>query len=573
VLKLNNISIVYKLGVLLIISIVGVGVVGYTGYSHLLKANRDMNSMYQDRLIAVKLINENIGHFRFIQACMFELMVTIDGARKEAVVKAIDLRDDAFNKNIIVYEKNNLDAKELEQVKEMKIAIGKYRDGRKKIIELAMQNKNAEAYKEYVSNVLPYSNVFIDLLKKIAEDNTKEAVELNKQNSEAFVRAKILIGGTLIGVLGTMGFFGFIIGRNITVPMRSGTSNLREMAKGNFSLDVPKNLLKNKDEFGIMGQDLDLLNQNMRKLVRMISHSAQQLAATSEQLTASAEQSADASNQVAVSVTDIAQGTEKQTSALQQTTEVMQEMSRQIQIVADNTEQTAALSKKTAVAAQNGTQSVSIALVQMKNIERTVNTSAAVVTKLGERSQEIGQIVDAISTIAGQTNLLALNAAIEAARAGEMGRGFAVVAEEVRRLAEQSQEAAEQISTLIHEIRKETDSAVTAMMAGTKEVKSGTVAVNGATIAFSEIADLVNSVSGQVQTISGAMKNLLEGSQQVSLSMKNADDISKSTSMEAQNVSSATEEQSAAADEIASSSRDLAKLAEELQITMQQFKI
>ncbi|MBP2659287.1 MAG: methyl-accepting chemotaxis sensory transducer [Firmicutes bacterium] len=248
-------------------------------------------------------------------------------------------------------------------------------------------------------------------------------------------------------------------------------------------------------------------------------------------------------------------------------------MSRQIQMAADHTEQTVALSEKTAVAAKNGTHSVCVALEQMRNIERTVNTSAEIVTKLGDRSNEIGQIVGTISAIAGQTNLLALNAAIEAARAGEMGRGFAVVAEEVRRLAEQSKEAAEQISTLIHEIRKETDSAVTAMIAGTREVEGGTVAVNGATTAFSEIADLVNSVSGQVWTISGAMKNVIAGNQQVSLDMKNVDDISSNTSIEAQNVSAATEEQSAAAEEIASSSRALAKLAEELQITMHQFKV
>lgn len=572
-LKLNNASIVYKLVILLVISITGVGIVGYTGYSHLLRANQDMNSMYQDRLIAVKLINENIGHFRFIQAFVFESMVTVDGARKEAVVKAIGLRDEMFNKNIIEYEKNNLNAKEIEQLKEMKIAMEKYRDGRKRIMNLAMENKSAEAYKEYVTNVLPYSNIFIDLLKKIAEDNTKAADELNKQNGEAFIRAKNLIGGSFIVVLSIMGLVSFYIGRNITHPMKIGTSHLCEMAKGNFSIDVSKNLLESKDEFGIMGQAFHMLNHNMRMLVQKIGHSAEKLAAASEQLTASAEQSADASNQVAASVTDITFGTERQASALKETTGVMEEMSRQIQIVADNTEQTVVLSEKTAVASKNGTYSVSVALEQMRNIERTVNTSAEVVTKLGERSNEIGQIVGTISTIAGQTNLLALNAAIEAARAGETGRGFAVVAEEVRKLAEQSQEAAEQISTLIHGIRRETDSAVAAMMAGTREVVSGMVAVNGATTAFSDIADLVNSVSGQVHTISSAMKNVLEGSRHVNLVMKNAGDITTTTSTEVQNVSAATQEQSTAAAEIASSSRELAKLAEELQITMHQFKV
>jgi methyl-accepting chemotaxis protein len=573
VLKLNNINIAYKLVILLIISIVGVGVVGYTGYSYLLKANKDMNFMYQDRLMAVKLINENIGHFRFIQACVFESMVTVEDSRKNAILKAIDLRDEAFNQNMLDYEKNNLNSAEKEQLEKTKIALEKYLNERKKVIDLAIQNKNAQAYKEYVTNVMPYSNVFIDLLKGIAEDNTKEADNINKQNGEAFVHAKILIGGIFAGVLAIMCFIGFCIGRNITVPMQTGTSHLREMAKGNFSIEVSKDLLENKDEFGLMGQAFNLLNQNMRMLVQKIGHSAESLAATSEQLTASAEQSAAASNQVAISVTDIAQGTEKQTDALKQTTDVMKEMSQQIQLVADNTERTAILSEKTAVVAKSGTQSVDSALEQMKSIERTVNTSAGFVTKLGERSKEIEQIVDVISAIAGQTNLLALNAAIEAARAGEMGRGFAVVAEEVRRLAEQSRDSAKQISTLIYEIRKETDGAVTAMVAGTREVGGGMVAVKGATNAFSEIVDLVNSVSCQVLDISGAMKKLLAGSHQVSLAMESANNISKSTSLEAKNVSAATEEQSAAADEFSSSSRDLAKLADELQITMQQFKI
>lgn len=548
----------------------GVGVVGYTCYSHLLKANQDMNTMYNQRLIAVKLLNENIGHFRFIQAQVFELMVTEDVARKKVVADGIGLRDDAFNKNILEYEKNNLGAPEIQ---ELRIDIEKYRNERNKVIALAVQNKNAQAYKEYLTNVVPTTNIFIDLLKKIAEDNTKAADQLNKQNGEEFVRGKILIGGTLIGVLIVMGVFAFFIGKSITVPMRIGTSFLCEMAKGNFSVDIDNFSLENKDEFGIMAQAFHLLTQNMRTLVQKIDHSAQQLASSSQQLTASAAQSAEASNQVAISVTDIGQGTEKQTHALQKTTDVMQEMSHQIQLVADHTEETATLSEQTGIAAQSGTQSVNVALEQMKNIERTVNTSATVVARLGERSKEIGQIVGTISAIAGQTNLLALNAAIEAARAGEMGRGFAVVAEEVRRLAEQSQGAAEEISTLIYEIQKETDGAIVAMTAGTKEVESGTLAVNGATAAFAEIAKLVNSVSGGVRTISDAMKNLLEGSQQVGLSMKNADDLSKRTVMEAQSVSARTEEQSATADEISSSSRGLAKLAEELQITMQQFKI
>lgn len=148
---------------------------------------------------------------------------------------------------------------------------------------------------------------------------------------------------------------------------------------------------------------------------------------------------------------------------------------------------------------------------------------------MGERSKEIGQIVDTISGIAGQTNLLALNAAIEAARAGEQGRGFAVVAEEVRKLAEQSQEAAKKIAELIGEIQGDTDKAVIAMNEGTREVKTGAEVVNVAGAAFREIAEMVTQVSGQVKEISAALQQMASGSRQVASSVKKIDELSRAS--------------------------------------------
>ncbi|WP_371363682.1 methyl-accepting chemotaxis protein [Sporomusa rhizae] len=209
----------------------------------------------------------------------------------------------------------------------------------------------------------------------------------------------------------------------------------------------------------------------------------------------------------------------------------------------------------------------------MAQIEETVRNSAQVVAKLGERSKEIGQIVDAISGIAGQTNLLALNAAIEAARAGEQGRGFAVVAEEVRKLAEQSQEAAKKIAGLIGEIQGDTDKAVASMNDGTREVNVGADVVNAAGVAFREIIDMVSQVSSQIKEISAAIQQMASGSQQIVGSVKKIDDLSKSSAGEAQNVSAATEEQLASMEEIASASQALAQLAQDLQVAVARFRV
>ncbi|MDF2929690.1 MAG: methyl-accepting chemotaxis sensory transducer with Cache sensor [Anaerospora sp.] len=315
------------------------------------------------------------------------------------------------------------------------------------------------------------------------------------------------------------------------------------------------------------------MRANLHSLVTTVHSQAEQLAASSQQLTAGADQSAQAANQVASSITDVATSAQEQLIVAGESAAVVQQMSASIQQVAANANEVAYQSSQAAMKAAEGNKSVGQAVTQMANIEQTVTASAQVVAKLGERSKEIGQIVDAISGIAGQTNLLALNAAIEAARAGEQGRGFAVVAEEVRKLAEQSQDAAKKIATLIGEIQGDTDKAVVAMNEGTHEVKRGAEVVNASGQAFQEIVELVTQVSDQVKEISAAIEQMATGSQQIVGSVNRIDTLSKQTAEESEVVSAATEEQSATMEEIASSSRSLAHLATDLREAVGKFRV
>lgn len=332
-------------------------------------------------------------------------------------------------------------------------------------------------------------------------------------------------------------------------------------------------LVTTEDEIGQLAKGFRDMRKNLQNLVTTVHSQAEQLAASSQQLTAGADQSAQAANQVAASITDVAAGAQEQLVAAGETAAIVEQMSASIEQVAANANEVAFQSSQAAVKAAEGNTSVSQAVTQMANIEQTVTASAQVVAKLGERSKEIGQIVDAISGIAGQTNLLALNAAIEAARAGEQGRGFAVVAEEVRKLAEQSQDAAKQIATLIGEIQGDTDKAVVAMNEGTHEVKRGAEVVNASGQAFQEIVALVTQVSDQVKEISAAIEQMATGSQQIVSSVNSIDSLSKKSAEESEVVSAATEEQSATMEEIASSSRSLAHLATDLREAVGKFRV
>ena len=331
--------------------------------------------------------------------------------------------------------------------------------------------------------------------------------------------------------------------------------------------------VSSEDEIGQLAKGFRDMRTSLRELVGKVHAQSEQLAASSEELTASADQSAQASNQVAQSITEVAAGASAQLMAANDAAGVVQEMSASIQEVSATTNEVADQSNRAANRANEGNKAVNKAVEQMGRIEQTVNNSAKVVSELGERSKAIGQIVATISGIAGQTNLLALNAAIEAARAGEQGRGFAVVAEEVRKLAEQSQEATKQISELIGAIQGDTAQAVAAMDNGTREVKLGAEVVDAAGQAFHEIVGLVTQVSDQVKEVSSTIEQMAVGSQQIVESVNRIDRLSKDAAGQAQTVSAATEEQSASMEEIASSSQSLAQLALDLRDVVGSFRV
>lgn len=385
------------------------------------------------------------------------------------------------------------------------------------------------------------------------------------------LRTKLIISSMIIIIL--IGIVVIYISRATVRPLTSLAVIADEIAKGNLSSQITNFKYAAKDEIGRLAASFSTMAGNLRSIAMQVSQSAAHVATASEELTTSAEQSAQAVNQVAVTIAEVAQGAEKQYKTSSEAASIVEQISSGVQQAAVNAGNVAVAADQTSKAADDGSQAIAKAVNQMQTIEQSFQFVSTAVAKLNERSQEIGQIVDAISGIAGQTNLLALNAAIEAARAGEQGRGFAVVAEEVRKLAEQSQQAAKQISVLISKTKEDTEMAVVAMNKGTHEVKTGTEVVHTAGQVFGEIRRLVNEVSSQINDISATVQQLAAGSQNIVSSVKAIDIIAKETTDHTQTVSAATQEESAAMEEIAAASQKLSGLAQELKNAVQRFKV
>ena len=223
--------------------------------------------------------------------------------------------------------------------------------------------------------------------------------------------------------------------------------------------------------------------------------------------------------------------------------------------------------------ANAGEEAVEKAVNQMTIIEQRTNETSTIISELEKKSVKIGQIVDTIQSISAQTNLLALNAAIEAARAGEAGRGFSVVADEIRKLAEQSQEATKEITAIIGDVQAKTNSAVSVMSKNTKEVDTGTKVVNTAGTSFREILQLVRKISEQIHEISNSITEITVGTKASVTSVKNIENISIKIADETQTIAAVAEEQSASVEEIAASSKILSQMSEDLHSIIDKFKI
>lgn len=493
------------------------------------------------------------GNFNQVLTLEKELLQLARPDKKQAVQALVD--DTTKYKNTIMTEYMPV-AKEYNK----ELAAGNFAKAEEHKAKLTQIAKNVVPQAAAIEKTTDeFSSINVDAAKGLIKESISTAD--NVMMSSIIISLLVLLFGIAIAIFLT---------NMIRRPVIELTTIAKEYAQGDLRNNVK---VQTTDEIGELADSIRTMHNAFVDMISNIRSASEQLAATSEEMAASTEEVTATSGEISDNMLNLAKEAEGGNQSMLNASQALVQLSSLIQMAKSKADHTCQNSEQTLIAAENGRLKVDESVSKMDHIKEQAEKSSKIIGELNDYSQQISHITDTITNLAKQTNLLALNAAIEAARAGEHGRGFAVVAEEVRKLAEQSDQGAQEITSLVKMVTEKTNVAVYAMAQNVLEVEHGVSTVNEAGLALDRILQAVKQTTAEAKEIGDLTSEEVASSEQIVKVIDHLASVIETVASHGEEVSASAEEQSAAMQTVAASAEETSAMAHQLKNSVEKFII
>ncbi len=475
----------------------------------------------------INLFNSVVGASKLLQQARFQVRGYTYSGKAEFQQTALAAIDQAISQLKTLAEV--LPANYTGNLNQAARALGNYRAA---VIDFGTAQTASE---QAAQQMMAQGQILLDQSQKL----TLTLTQLRDDESQ-HARSMLTLATVLALVFGLLA--AWTITRQIVIPLRQTLNAADRVASGDLRHDLN---VERRDELGQLQRSMQRMTVSLRELIGGIGDGVTQIASAAEELSAVTEQTSAGVNNQKVETDQVATA--------------MNEMAATVQEVARNAEEASEAALVADQQAREGDRVVAESIAQIERLATEMNHSSQAMGQLKSESDKIGSVLDVIKSVAQQTNLLALNAAIEAARAGEAGRGFAVVADEVRSLAQRTQQSTEEIEALIAGLQSGTQQVASSMDASRELTASSVELTRRAGTSLETITHTVSSIQAMNQQIAAAAEQQSAVAEEINRSVMNVRDVSDQTS--------------AASEETAASSVELARLGTHLQGLVGKFQL
>jgi methyl-accepting chemotaxis protein len=576
----RNMKLAFKISLLSLSFFIFLAVIGVASVIQISTVNSNVIELNDDRLLPIVKIEGIKSDIEYIRTQSNSLMDASDDAAKKPIQEDIEAAAASVEKKLSEYKNNSQYSGVIEGynkfVETMDTFIKTNGVGTNSKFGQVQSGNEAQGQAggppEDMANYDAAKKVVIQALTQIVDKQVVDA-KTTYDESKAVYKNTIIAIISLVAVCAAITLIlSVVIIRAITVPVSRVTKKLKEIS--NNGGDLTQRIgYESKDEIGVLSSSFDLFVDKLQGIVRDVAVSAETISASSKELSSATITTTQALEGISNTVVEIASGTSEGAAVAEETTASLIEAAKFSEATSTASKNTTENSKKAQEAAEDSAAKINEIVTSIKDIATSSKDVSVMINDLDESSRKIGDIIKIITSISEQTNLLALNAAIEAARAGEAGRGFSVVADEIRKLADESNNAASEISALVRENQLKSASAVTSVNEVEEKVTLGVSKAGQAGESIQNIIENIQDIVSQIEYIKDANEQQSQSAKEIEKAISNIASTSNEIAGGTENISASIQEQLSTMTEIEETTGKLSEMVRKLQEITSGFRV